>query len=178
MPPKTKKRVSDDYDDDDGFVVDSKQTTKRVKTERLMPDTDVPGNGAKDEEGSEYWEISKNRRLTISVFKGKHMVNIREYYEKDGKNLPGKKGISLPIEQYAAFVALLPHVETVLKEKGEDVPRPVYGDSSEAEGADDGDEPENVVERTVKKGNAGNSLNGGKKNFEATSDEEEGDDDG
>lgn len=31
------------------------------------------------------------RRVAISEFKGKRMVNIREFYEKDGKDLPGKK---------------------------------------------------------------------------------------
>ena len=29
--------------------------------------------------------------MGITEFKGKHMVNIREYYEKDGDVLPGKK---------------------------------------------------------------------------------------
>lgn len=35
--------------------------------------------------------------MGISEFKGKHMINIREYYEKDGEALPGKKvqGFSL-----------------------------------------------------------------------------------
>ena len=28
----------------------------------------------------------------VSEFRGRKMVNIREYYEKDGKILPGKKG--------------------------------------------------------------------------------------
>lgn len=31
------------------------------------------------------------RRVTISNFRGRNMVNIREYYEKDGEELPGKK---------------------------------------------------------------------------------------
>jgi hypothetical protein len=44
-----------------------------------------------DDNGDKYWEISKTRRVVISEFKGKKMVNIREYYEKDGKSLPGKK---------------------------------------------------------------------------------------
>ena len=44
-----------------------------------------------DSEGNKYWEISKARRVTISDFKGKSLVNIREYYQNDGKWLPGKK---------------------------------------------------------------------------------------
>lgn len=44
-----------------------------------------------DSNGDSYWEISKMRRITISSFRGKTMVNIREYYEKDGEELPGKK---------------------------------------------------------------------------------------
>lgn len=31
------------------------------------------------------------RRVGISEFKGKVMVDVREYYEKDGEALPGKK---------------------------------------------------------------------------------------
>ena len=44
-----------------------------------------------DANGDRYWEISKMRRVTISSFRGKTLVNIREYYEKDGQELPGKK---------------------------------------------------------------------------------------
>ena len=29
--------------------------------------------------------------MAISEFKGNRMINIREYYEKDGESLPGKK---------------------------------------------------------------------------------------
>lgn len=44
-----------------------------------------------DSNGDRYWEISKMRRVTISSFRGKTQVNVREYYEKNGQELPGKK---------------------------------------------------------------------------------------
>uniref|UniRef100_A0A7N2MSM2 Transcriptional coactivator p15 (PC4) C-terminal domain-containing protein n=1 Tax=Quercus lobata TaxID=97700 RepID=A0A7N2MSM2_QUELO len=36
-------------------------------------------------------EISRNRRVTVRTWQGKVVVDIREYYNKDGKQLPGKK---------------------------------------------------------------------------------------
>lgn len=33
------------------------------------------------------------RRVNVNEFKGKPLVNIREYYEKNGEMLPGKKGM-------------------------------------------------------------------------------------
>lgn len=35
--------------------------------------------------------MTSKRRVGITEFKGVYMVNIREYYEKDGETLPGKK---------------------------------------------------------------------------------------
>jgi hypothetical protein len=32
------------------------------------------------------------RFISVSSWKGKAMVNIREYYESNGKTMPGKKG--------------------------------------------------------------------------------------
>ena len=45
------------------------------------------------------------------------MVNIREYYEKDGKTLPGTKGISLPPEQWHKLSAGLGALSAALKEQ-------------------------------------------------------------
>jgi Transcriptional Coactivator p15 (PC4) len=99
-PPRTQKRKSgpQNYESDNGFVANdsdnSDRPNKRSKTSAVATKSShftSAGQTQVDSEGNQYWEISKMRRVTISEFKGKQMVNIREYYEKDGKDLPGKK---------------------------------------------------------------------------------------
>jgi hypothetical protein len=78
---KSRKRV-EEYDSDDGFIEDAAPKSKKQK--KVV-------SGQKDDEGNQYWEISGKRRIQISDFKGQTFVGIREFYEKDGKMLPGKK---------------------------------------------------------------------------------------
>lgn len=56
--------------------------------------------------GESHVEIGKKRRVTVSVFKGKPLVDIREYYGSDGDEKPGKKGISLTVEQVRSHVSM------------------------------------------------------------------------
>lgn len=48
------------------------------------------------------FELSKKKRVSVSVFKGNILIDIREYYEdrEDGALKPGKKGISLHPGRY------------------------------------------------------------------------------
>jgi len=66
------------------------------KGEKASKSTKGPG-------GEVMFQLAKMRYATVSEFRGKVMVGIREYYEKDGKLLPGKKGISLSAEQWQAL---------------------------------------------------------------------------
>jgi len=38
-------------------------------------------------------QLSRTRKVVVKKFKGKVFVDIREYYNKDGLDLPGKKGL-------------------------------------------------------------------------------------
>ncbi|XP_058100470.1 RNA polymerase II transcriptional coactivator KELP [Magnolia sinica] len=59
--------------------------------------------------------LSNKRRVTIQDFRGKTLVSIREFYEKDGKQMPSAKGISLTAEQWTAFSKSVPAIEEAIK---------------------------------------------------------------
>ncbi|KAF8161106.1 transcriptional Coactivator p15-domain-containing protein [Crassisporium funariophilum] len=50
-------------------------------------------------EGDKYVDLGKKKRAVVRSFKGIGLVDIREYYGADGEEKPGKKGISLTLEQ-------------------------------------------------------------------------------
>lgn len=99
---KRSSKAGDDFvvSDDDDHLLPKRAKTNSTKT---MPSSklqeDLNSNSKLDSNGDRYWEISKMRRVTVSSFRGKTMVNIREYYEKDGQELPGKK-VSLIFEWF------------------------------------------------------------------------------
>ena len=51
----------------------------------------------------------------MSKFKGKARVDIREFYKVDsGELMPGKKGLSLSMEEYEKFKSLIPAIDAQL----------------------------------------------------------------
>ncbi|XP_075496369.1 LOW QUALITY PROTEIN: RNA polymerase II transcriptional coactivator KELP-like [Primulina tabacum] len=68
-----------------------------------------------DEGGLIMCRLSKSRRVTISEFRGRTLVSIREYYNKGGKDLPSAKGISLTAEQWTSFKKNVPDIEKAIK---------------------------------------------------------------
>ncbi|CAI8619611.1 unnamed protein product [Vicia faba] len=61
-------------------------------------------------------ELGKKRKVTIQDFKGRTFVSIREFYNKDGKELPSSKGISLTGEQWSTFKKSVPAIEEAIQE--------------------------------------------------------------
>ncbi|KAK7358507.1 hypothetical protein VNO77_00436 [Canavalia gladiata] len=92
-----------DEDDDDEEEEDEQQQQQR-------------GSKEYDDDGDLIiCKLSERRRVTIQDFRGKTLVSIREYYRKDGKELPTSKGISLTEEQWSAFKKNVPAIEKAIK---------------------------------------------------------------
>ena len=60
--------------------------------------------------------ISKKQKVTISSYKGNTFVDFREFYEKEGHTLPGKKGIALTVPQWELIKLNLPAVVNKVSE--------------------------------------------------------------
>jgi len=68
--------------------------------------------GGGDKEG---WELGRMRKITLNEFKGRTLVDIREYYTDAGGDMkPGKKGISLSNEQWGSVLAHADDVNNAL----------------------------------------------------------------
>ncbi|KAK4122482.1 PC4-domain-containing protein [Parathielavia appendiculata] len=112
MPYNKKRQIDPDSDGEQQAVKKSK-SAKTAKKDLAQ---------GKDAEGNPYWEIGNNRRIGSSQFKGATLVNIREYYTApDGELRPGKKGISLSLDQYKALLRIIPQLNDELRSQGHDV---------------------------------------------------------
>jgi len=75
-----------------------------------------------DEEDGNRFPLSKNRFVTVSTFKGKVRVDIREFYmTDDGERRPGKKGISLSLEEWKKLASNLSDIQKAIKKEGGEI---------------------------------------------------------
>ncbi|KAJ4416249.1 hypothetical protein N0V82_006853 [Gnomoniopsis sp. IMI 355080] len=136
-----------------------------VKVSKKASKSNSSGESAVDADGNVFWELANNnkRRVTVSKFGGRWLVSVREYYEdKTGEMKPGKKGISLSIEQYQSLLSLVPSINEQLRKNGVAL-------ANDAAVQDDG--LDEVVEASKKAKNS--KAESKKANIEATSDEDE-----
>jgi len=102
--PKSKERISTDESDSEEEV-----KTKKAKVDKKPAAKAARGNDDK-------FELGKMRYINVNEFKGKQYVNIREYYlADDGEERPGKKGISLTVEQWEKLKGFIADVDAKLK---------------------------------------------------------------
>ncbi|KAG0651825.1 RNA polymerase II transcriptional coactivator [Hyphodiscus hymeniophilus] len=118
---KTKRSREDGetYESDGGFVSNDDGNAPKSKRSKKAG-VSKPKSDSEDK----FWALSSGRtqrRVGISEFKSNKLINIREFYEKDDEYLPGKKGISLNIDQYKLLLQAIPEINAALKEEGIDV---------------------------------------------------------
>ncbi|KAH7821070.1 putative Transcriptional Coactivator p15 (PC4) [Monocercomonoides exilis] len=91
---------------------------KRMKAaEDIEPDPEEPEVPPKRKE-PDVWELGNQKRISISEFKGKYYVDIREFYTDPAGDLkPGRKGISLKPEQWDLLLSYATEVNQALKKK-------------------------------------------------------------
>uniref|UniRef100_A0ACD5ZFR9 Uncharacterized protein n=2 Tax=Avena sativa TaxID=4498 RepID=A0ACD5ZFR9_AVESA len=75
---------------------------------------DGPSGGTDD--GTVVAQISKNKRVSVTNWSGMPMVDVREFYVKDGKDLPGRKGISLTMDQWKILRDNIKAIDDAIKE--------------------------------------------------------------
>ncbi|OAX43304.1 PC4-domain-containing protein [Rhizopogon vinicolor AM-OR11-026] len=80
-------------------IVSSDSPPPSSSKKKVADDNDV--NVFTSSEGERYVELGQKKRVTVRDFKGKILVDIREFYGKDREDeKPGKKGISLNLDQW------------------------------------------------------------------------------
>ncbi|XP_045131779.1 RNA polymerase II transcriptional coactivator-like [Portunus trituberculatus] len=107
---KRPKSDSESDSDSDSGPDDRNQPAKKSKGEGSA------SKRLKTDKGETYFELERNRRVTIREFKNKLFIDIREFYEKDGEYLPGKKGISLSAIQWNKLKSMVPDIDEVVQE--------------------------------------------------------------
>jgi len=112
---RAKKSSSDDDSSSDSGPEDrNPPPSKKAKAApAAAPSKRTATNQKSDEEPT--WTLDRNRQLKVREFRGKVLIDIREYYEKDGQLLPGKKGISLSATQWQKLKEIIPEVDEAMK---------------------------------------------------------------
>lgn len=88
--------------DDDDHVPSSVD----APSEKSSSNEDSETQAKKNKDNEYYFEMGKSRRVTVRKWKGKCYIDIREFYEDGGEFKPGKKGISLSVEQWESIKKL------------------------------------------------------------------------
>ncbi|KAI0051235.1 PC4-domain-containing protein [Auriscalpium vulgare] len=90
----------------DGSSKPAKKAAKKPRLEDLESSESVAESVEAvntSPEGEKYIELGQKKRVTVRDFKGKTLIDIREFYGDAGEEKPGKKGISLSVEQWKSL---------------------------------------------------------------------------
>uniref|UniRef100_A0A0N5C8I7 PC4 domain-containing protein n=1 Tax=Strongyloides papillosus TaxID=174720 RepID=A0A0N5C8I7_STREA len=105
---KSMKRKNETKGEKDDGIEEVSSSKKQKKDKTGGNSDDAPYITGKD--GSKMYSLGNERYVSKSSFKGKEYINIREYYKDGDEMKPGKKGISLTMEQFEALKNAIAHL--------------------------------------------------------------------
>ena len=120
MSSSSSQRIKRPLSDERIYDSDDEDNHKRLKQEHEATKSEA----LVTEAGEPYWLLGNKKRVTVRRWKGKPLVDIREFYgdsasdDHDGTEAglkPGKKGISLSLEQWHRLRELVAKIDAHLK---------------------------------------------------------------
>ncbi|XP_043540264.1 SUB1 regulator of transcription a [Chiloscyllium punctatum] len=120
--PKSREVVSTSSDSESDSEVDQKAKRKKSapveKPVKKQKSGESSGGAkcAKSDKDDNLFQIGKMRYVSVREFKGKVLIDVREYWmNQDGEMKPGKKGISLLPDQWNQLKEMIPDIDDALK---------------------------------------------------------------
>jgi len=94
---------------------ESEDDEPKNKKKKAAPAAAKNGAGSSSDDKEERFELGKMKFISVSTFKGKQYVNIREYYAgKNGVEMPGKKGIALDVDAWKKLKTVVSKVDALI----------------------------------------------------------------
>ncbi|XP_046872584.1 SUB1 regulator of transcription b [Hypomesus transpacificus] len=95
--------------------IPEKPAKKQKSGESSRPGGSANAKGDSNQEDNMF-QIGKMRYVSVRDFKGKVLIDIREYWmNQDGEMKPGKKGISLNPEQWSQLKDQISEIDDAVK---------------------------------------------------------------
>mmetsp|Transcript_39250 Transcript_39250/g.44690 ORF Transcript_39250/g.44690 Transcript_39250/m.44690 type:complete len:162 (+) Transcript_39250:45-530(+) len=105
----------------------SKKSKKTKKSKKSRKESDSESSGSEDDDedmpsGMEiikdevHFELSSKKKCIVRKFRGKVLIDLREFWEKDGQLLPTKKGVALNSEGWAQLKKWIPYIDSSIEE--------------------------------------------------------------
>ncbi|XP_005813526.1 activated RNA polymerase II transcriptional coactivator p15 [Xiphophorus maculatus] len=121
--PKSKEVLSSTSGSDSDSEVETKAKRKKPSApekpakKQKSGESSKPGSSSKGSgDGDNMFQIGKMRYVSVRDFKGKVLIDIREYWmNQDGEMKPGKKGISLNPEQWNQLKEQMSEIDDAVK---------------------------------------------------------------
>ncbi|NP_001018376.1 SUB1 regulator of transcription a isoform 1 [Danio rerio] len=120
--PKSKEVLSSTSGSDSDSEVDTKAKRKKQATPEKPSKKQKSGESSSASKSSSsnkndnMFQIGKMRYVSVRDFKGKVLIDIREYWmDQEGEMKPGRKGISLNPEQWNQLKEQISEIDDAVK---------------------------------------------------------------